>query len=343
MLSIDEIENMPFVFIVGKGRSGTTLLQTIFDSHPNVIVPFESRLIIHLKKKYFHITNWTTELVNEFITDLYTDKDFKNFWNVNKELLRQNINSYPLNSLTFAVICKIVYLSYPSPFPKTNIRLIGNKKPIYSLFLKEMLQIFPNCKFIHLIRDYRDNIISSKKALGQKNIAISAYRWIMHNEKIENFKSIYPQKFFTIKYEDLVSNPKKHIPDLCNFLSIPYNEGLYDFHYKTSDLYRKDKNENTLINNVMNKLHVNLMNPINTSQVDKWKNEMSIEEMELSDYIAGDFAKRYGYKKLTNKWSIKYFLASTKANIITKANNLTTILYFNLPTFIRKAIGSIIK
>ena len=50
-MDIDEIEKIPFVFIVGRGRSGTTLLQNILDANEQALLPRESKLIIHLKQK----------------------------------------------------------------------------------------------------------------------------------------------------------------------------------------------------------------------------------------------------------------------------------------------------
>jgi hypothetical protein len=338
MLTIEEIKKLPFVFIVGKGRSGTTLLQTIFDAHPNVIVPFESRLIIHLKRKYLHVINWTNSVVDEFIADLYMESEFKNFWNVDRDSLKQAIYSYPLNSLTFSILCKIVYLSYPSPFPKEKILLIGNKKPLYGLFLDDLIQIFPEIIFIHLIRDYRDNIISSRKVLGQKNIAVSAQRWVMHNNMIEAFKVNCREKFFTLKYEDLATKPEKYIRELCHFLSIPYVKAMHDFHYKTSDLYEKKKHENQRLNKVMNRLHENLMKPINTIQIDKWKEEMSLEEIEISDYIAGNLGEKYNYIRTTNKKKLKYFFISTRAYCSTKLIFFLNIFWYNLRPFWRKKI-----
>jgi hypothetical protein len=38
----EKINNTPFFFIIGRSRSGTTLLMTMYDAHPNVIIPFES-------------------------------------------------------------------------------------------------------------------------------------------------------------------------------------------------------------------------------------------------------------------------------------------------------------
>ena len=52
MLDIDKINNIPFFFIVARGSSGTTMLQNILDANEHVILPTESRLIIHLKQKY---------------------------------------------------------------------------------------------------------------------------------------------------------------------------------------------------------------------------------------------------------------------------------------------------
>ena len=41
MYTIEEIEKIPFVFIVGRGRSGSTLLQNILDANKNVLMPIE--------------------------------------------------------------------------------------------------------------------------------------------------------------------------------------------------------------------------------------------------------------------------------------------------------------
>ncbi|MGH2650570.1 MAG: sulfotransferase, partial [Actinomycetota bacterium] len=37
-----------FPFFVGCGRSGTTLVRAIFDSHPDLAIPGESHFIVHL-------------------------------------------------------------------------------------------------------------------------------------------------------------------------------------------------------------------------------------------------------------------------------------------------------
>ena len=52
--------DIQIIFVLARGRSGTTLLQTILDSHPNIQAPFESRFAIHYRHRYLGIKKWTT-------------------------------------------------------------------------------------------------------------------------------------------------------------------------------------------------------------------------------------------------------------------------------------------
>jgi hypothetical protein len=329
MLTIDEIESLPFLFIVGRGRSGTTLLQTILDANPNVILPSESRIIIFLKKKYFPVKNWTPKLIDKFIADLYKEKEFSRSWNINKEKLRHTILSFPLNKLSFKILCKIIYLSYLSPFKKTTILLIGDKKPMYSLFLKDMIEVFPDAKFIHLIRDYRDNIVSNRKSFTHKNVAHLAYGWKSFNTAIDKEKHKNEANFYTLKYEDLASFPEKYIVEICNFLNIPFYREMLDFHKKVNDVYNDSKPE------AIARLHSNMLNPVNTTQINKWKKELTINEIELADFIAGNYAKKYGYQPLHQINKTKYYIKAIPGFFRDRLVNFIFKIYYNLPISIR--------
>ena len=49
---MDNLNNIPFLFIVGRPRSGTTLLRTLFDAHSNVVIPPECQFVVNLYGKY---------------------------------------------------------------------------------------------------------------------------------------------------------------------------------------------------------------------------------------------------------------------------------------------------
>ncbi len=59
-------KGIPIFFVVGRPRSGTTLLRTLFDAHPNVLVPPECQFIINLYPKYGKVTNWSKKNLESF-------------------------------------------------------------------------------------------------------------------------------------------------------------------------------------------------------------------------------------------------------------------------------------
>ena len=56
-VDISRVEAVPMNFVIGKERSGTTLLQVMLNAHPNIVAPPESRFIIMFYFKYGSKTN----------------------------------------------------------------------------------------------------------------------------------------------------------------------------------------------------------------------------------------------------------------------------------------------
>jgi hypothetical protein len=333
LMSVEEIKQLSFVFIVARGRSGTTLMQTILDANENVVLPIESRLIVHLKQKYFGVTKWTPALLDDFITDLYKDKKFSRYWSVDPLKLRSSINALPVEELSFPVLCKLVYLSYPSPFPKGRITLLGDKNPIFSIFIKELTEVFPEAKFIHLVRDYRDNISSNRKVFKRQSIAQLTQGWKAYNIFIERIKKDNPGRFYTLKYEDLASNPARFVPEICHFLNITFNPAMFDFHTTMQQV----KEEKYVVE--ITTVHPNIIRPINTEQVDKWKKVLSPADIELADFIAGDYAKQYGYIRETHKATLNYRIRSVLALARIHIDFFIIRSYYKMPFVIRDSVG----
>jgi hypothetical protein len=335
MLTINDIKKLPIVFIIGRGRSGTSLLQTIFDANPGVITANESLFILHLRQKYQSVNIWGTEKINEFITDLYKDKTFAYLWGIDKEVLKNKISAYPSTELSFAVLCKLVYLTVSSPFPKDAIELIVDKNPKHSFFINELKSIFPEAKFIHLIRDYRDNIISCRKTFKIRDVASLAQRWKRQNMHIEARKGANKAIFYTLQYEQLVQQPEKYVNELCTFTNITFSQSMFDFHKTTSKIYSKEAPVNEVMTDIVQKIHRNLLNPINSNQVNKWKNELSNAEIEIIDYVTGSYAKKYGYLPTTRVIKPYFFLSSLKSYFAYYVSYFVYKVYFRLPMSIR--------
>src|SRR5579862_4866650 len=97
---IEKINSMPMNFVLGKERSGTTLLQLMLNVHPGIVAPPESRFIILLFYKYGRIKQWTEKIIVNFCNDLFKEALFRNFWSVIREELQADLLA-SRNLLTF--------------------------------------------------------------------------------------------------------------------------------------------------------------------------------------------------------------------------------------------------
>ncbi|MGP8216282.1 MAG: sulfotransferase family protein [Bacteroidia bacterium] len=288
---IKEINNIPIVFVIVKERSGTTLLQVMLNAHSNIVAPPESCFIMLLYLKYGSKTKWNEKDIKAFCNDLFTENLFRNYWNIDKEKFHSfllEVKEY----LTYPLVCKLVFYSF-APTGK-EIKMFVDKNPPYYDFIPKLYEIFPGTRFIHIVRDYRANIVSHKRiSIGDINTANKAYRWLKVNSQIEDFKSKMPEQWFTLKYETLVTETEEVMRSLCGFIGIAFEKEMIETHNTKlfPSFYHNQES------NKFKKIHKNLFQPINKTFIDEWKEKMTNEELAIAESLDGQFAeKTYGYK-----------------------------------------------
>ena len=111
----------------------------------------------------------------------------------------------------------------------------GDKSPSYLNHIESIRAIYPTTKFIHLIRDARDYVLSLEKAFG-KNKLRAAQRWndaiFLAKEEGERLGT----DFIEVRYEDLVDAPHREACRLCTFLELDFEAGMTALQRATENL-----------------------------------------------------------------------------------------------------------
>ena len=125
--------------------------------------------------------------------------------------------------------------------------------------------IFPNAKIINLVRDPRDNCFSIYKNFFDTFAHQYAYDQVELATFANNYKRMmnmwdvmFPGAVYHIKYEALVADQEGESRKLLEYLGLPWEDGVLDFH-KTKRLVRTAS-----INQVRQKVY--------TSSVKSWQN-----------------------------------------------------------------------
>ncbi len=237
--SLPDLDELPLFFIVGRGRSGSTLLRSLFDAHPRVRIPLESRFVQFLYYKYPVNRKWTQETAIRAIRDL--EHGFEPPRIQRDQLEREIENQDP--DLTFERVCKLIYLNTHSEFLKEEISAIGDKNPRYTFFIPQLLRLFPRAKFIHLVRDYRDNVVSIQRAgkliKESGNTYYSMGRWSLYNRFVLKYQKRYPERFRRVHFEELIRDPESVMKKLCVFLGLDYKPEILNYHERIGSYFKE--------------------------------------------------------------------------------------------------------
>jgi hypothetical protein len=277
-------------YIIGLGRSGSTLLTTILNGHSKIKAIPEIPIAIFFKKKFGSISKRNLELEkysHEYL-EIYQKIRPRHLINLHAEKLKvgiDNYNSYP-NFL------KIIYSNFEIIEKNGNFPLVLVKNPYFTFNYESLCNLSPDAKFIIMVRDYRANVLSRKKKILNKtgNIVFNAFLCRFFLKKINEIKT--NKNCLVVRYEDLVTNQIKTLSDICNFLNIEFENELISTSLKSEI---SDNIENGKAKKFIKEHFKELRNPIHGKNIDKWRAELSSEEIAICDAICSKEAKSFDY------------------------------------------------
>ena len=319
-------------YILAMGRSGTTLLQNMLNAHPNAVVPPESFFVLHLYTKYKDETNWEPQTIRQFIDDLYTDRPFRLVWQVKRETVEASFKNQKINS--FAQACNCVKSSFQESFKSKKIYAIGDKNPLYSTFAERMLEINPNAKIIHMVRDPRGTANGHINTFNRKDALMVGMIWTNYNECILKLKTQFPEQYLLVKYEALIANPRATIANICTFLNIENDPEILEYRKATIAQY-------DTYSTALKWKHENLLKPIDTEIAEKWKTALTPRQIKYVEYTTHKTAAKLGYNFERPPSNFLMLCRLPFSRLKFWLLYCIVHLYFNFPFAIRKLILAI--
>ncbi|EFN71301.1 Protein-tyrosine sulfotransferase [Camponotus floridanus] len=146
----------------------------------------------------------------------------KVFWDIKTVALLQVIDS------AIAAFCLEIIARHAEPAPR-----LCNKDPLTLKMGSYILELFPNAKFIFMVRDGRatvHSIISRKVTITGFDLSSYRQSLIRWNHAISvmygQCKELGPERCLMVPYEQLVLHPRQWMKKILNYLDVPWNESV---------------------------------------------------------------------------------------------------------------------
>lgn len=289
---------MDKVFILGNPRSGTSLFRLMLNSHSIINATPECGFLHWWYKKY---ADWDSSCVSsnrldEYISDLKSSKRIED-WKMDYALLKDKIVQE--NPENYAMLGELIYIFYGEQKGK-YAKVIADKNNYYINHFNDLKEIWPDAKYILVVRDGRDvacsylNIEtlvtnSPYKPKLSTDIKTIAKEWLTNNQNILSFsESLNNSQFMVIRYEDFVTDSALYLTKVCNFLGLNFESNMLNYFIKNA----KEQDEPLSSLDWKKKT---LEKP-DKDNIGKYKIELEKESIEEFNAIAKEILQKFNYE-----------------------------------------------
>lgn len=247
------------IFIGGEGRSGTTLLRVMLDSHSAISCGPESHFLVDPRLREFHehfLAKWPKRAAGYGYGEVDMDAFVRGF-------VRNWFETY---------------------MRRRGKRRWADKTPQNIHALDYIWRLFPSAKFIHMIRDGRDVACSILPLRwGPGSVRTAAGRWVDCIEKGVRHREDR-ERYLEVRYEDLVRHPERETRRVTAFVGEEWEPCMLEYWRFQHDLPELTEESARQVSH-----------PIHLESIGRWRRELSPRQLRQFVRIAGETLADLGY------------------------------------------------
>jgi hypothetical protein len=277
----------PYAFVVGAARSGTTLLQRMLDAHPQLAVVNET---YWLPRKFRERTGLTREgrVTPALLGQLLASPKFSRMGVTEADLAGLLSDGEPVRYERFVAQIFDLYAQ------RRGKLLAGDKTPGYVRRIGQIHELWPQARFVHIVRDPRDLCLSmlewrsGERTAGQfgtwkMDPVISTALYWRYSVALgrEAGESLGPTLYREVRYEDLLGAPEGELERICEFLGLPYAQEMPRF-YEGKTRRKSGRSSKA-----------QWLPP--TAGLRDWRTQLPSGDVERIEAVAGDLLRDLGY------------------------------------------------
>lgn len=158
------------------------------------------------------------------------------------------------------------------------------KTPQHIRHLSFLTEKFPKSKFVHIHRDGRDCFCSARTAGIPRGEDVKQFADYWRTCVRSRMKASADNNILDVSYEELTASPYQTMKIVMRFIGEELEEGQVDSTTRRNDRRTKQKKFSRL------------SDEIDTSSQERWKKEMTDEEMQMFASCAADELRYLGYQ-----------------------------------------------
>lgn len=262
--------DFPF-FLLGHDRSGTTMLRLMLD-RGDVAIPPESMFLLDVD---------ASRPAADVLREAWNHPRVR-LWGLDGEPPALPDWAGPADAFRFAVSAPFV--AYAEREGKTRW---ADKTPAYIGHIGRLAAIWPDARFVVLVRDGRDVALSVMNVpFGPNNAWAAARSWSRAIRQGRQAAARYPGRVLELRYEDLVTDPASWLVTTCNFVGMDYDDGMLAI----------ERTDRSKVVEDQSAWFTNVWSGITTAAVGKWRTELSPRDVEIFESLAGEELRLLGYE-----------------------------------------------